>query len=272
MGDHGHAPGTGHRHDGHDHGPGGHRGHGHAHGPASYDRAFAIGIALNLGFVLVEAVYGVLGNSLALMADAGHNLSDVLSLLLAWVQRPRSPSAGRPSGTPMASGAVPSWPSLVNAVLLLVAVGGIGWEAVRRFAEPQPVAEMTEIVVRRIGIVDQRGDGNDVHVRPRARHQHPRRVPAHGGRRRRISGRGGAALAIMMTGWLWLDPAISLAIAAVMTSGPGGCCGTSLNLALDAVPAGIDRSAVEAYPRRPAGRHRGPRPAYLGDEHDRSGA
>ena len=158
----------GHHHD-HPH-PGG--GHAHDHGPASFDRAFAIGVVLNLGFVVVEASYGVLAHSLALLADAGHNLSDVAGLLLAWgavwLGR-RRPTARRTYGF----GRTSILAALANAVLLLVAVGAIGWEAVRRFASPQPVEGAVVIAVAAVGVVINtatallfmRGRKGDINIR-----------------------------------------------------------------------------------------------------------
>src|SRR6516162_10163161 len=139
---HGHRPGQGH---GHHHGHHHRHGH-HTHAPASFDRAFLIGIALNTGFVIVEAVYGFLANSLALLADAGHNLGDVLGLLLAWAAAAlarRRPSARFTYGMKR----TPILASLANAMLLLVASGAIVLEAVQRLQSPAPVAEITVIWV-----------------------------------------------------------------------------------------------------------------------------
>src|SRR3954447_11639236 len=147
MPDHSHDH-SGHDHGGHSHGPG----YAHHHGPASFDRAFLIGIALNTGFVIVEAVYGFLANSLALLADAGHNLGDVLRLLLAWVAASlaqRAPSARFTYGMKR----TPILASLANAMLLLVASGAILYEAVQRLSTPAPVAEMTVIWVALVGIL-----------------------------------------------------------------------------------------------------------------------
>src|ERR1700730_6801908 len=138
--DHDHAPGHSHR-----------RGHAQSHGPANYDRAFSIGIALNVGFVAIEAAYGIAANSLALLADAGQNLGDVLGLVMGWgaaaLVRGR-PTARSAYGLKRSSILV----SLANAGLLLLAVGAIVWEAVQRLGKPEPVAEMTVIWVAMIGI------------------------------------------------------------------------------------------------------------------------
>ena len=139
---HDHADHGSHDYAGHSHGPG------HSHAPAS----FAIGIALNVGFVAVEATYGVLSNSVALLADAGHNLSDVLGLVVAWIAMvlaKRAPSARYTYGMKGSS----ILAALFNAVFLLVAVGAIAWEAIQRFGEPVPVAGKTVMIVAAIGIL-----------------------------------------------------------------------------------------------------------------------
>ena len=129
-----------------------HAGHGHSHAPASFGRAFAIGTALNIGFVVVEAVYGILAGSMALLADAGHNLSDVLGLVIAWgaaTLAKRSPSARYTYGLRSSS----ILAAFLNALLLLVAIAVIAVEAIRRFSEPAPVAGTTVMIVAAIGIV-----------------------------------------------------------------------------------------------------------------------
>lgn len=141
---HGHA---GHPHD-HAHG----FGHAHVHAPTSFGKAFAIGISLNIALVVAEAVYGYIGNSTALLADAGHNLSDVLGLVVAWgasIAARRAPS-GRFTYGPRASTILAA---LANAAFLLVATGAIGWEAILRLREPEPVAGVTVMVVAGIGIL-----------------------------------------------------------------------------------------------------------------------
>jgi cobalt-zinc-cadmium efflux system protein len=234
-----------HGHDhAHDHGPGGH--HGHSHGPANYDRAFLIGILLNGGFVVIQAVYGVLSNSLALLADAGHNFSDVLSLVLAWgaaMLAKRVPTARRTYGLRRSS----ILASLANAALLLVAVGAIVWEAVRRFGSPEPVAEVTVIVVASIGIAINaatammfvRGRDSDINIRGAFLHMAADAAVS--------LGVVLSALGIMLTGWTWLDPASSVLIAVVITIGTWSLLRDSVNLALDAVPANIDSAAIERF-------------------------
>lgn len=141
--DHRDAAGDDHHHD--------HGGAGHVHAPASFGKAFAIGITLNTALVVAEAVYGYLGNSTALMADAGHNLSDVFGLLVAWaasIASKRAPSGRFTYGLRGSS----ILAALANAVFLLVATGAIGWESVQRFRDPEPVAGVTVMVVATIGI------------------------------------------------------------------------------------------------------------------------
>jgi cobalt-zinc-cadmium efflux system protein len=235
-----------HSHSGHNHAHG--HAHGHVHGPAARDfsRAFAIGIALNIGFVVVEAAYGFLANSLALLADAGHNLSDVLGLLLAWGAAAlvrRRPTARHTYGLKRSS----ILASLANAILLLVAVGMIVWEAVHRLGQPQPVAETTVLWVAAVGIVINtvtalmfvRGGKSDINIRGAFLHMAADAAVS--------LGVVIAALAVMATGWLWLDPAVSIAIAIVITLGTWSLLRSSLNLALDAVPETIDRPAIEVY-------------------------
>ncbi len=238
-----------HTHDddhGHDHGHNHSHGHRHSHAPANFNRAFAIGVVLNTGFVLVEATYGFLANSLALLADAGHNLGDVLGLLLAWgaaVLVQRRPTARHTYGLKRSS----ILASLINAVLLLVAVGMIVWEAVQRLARPEPVAEMTVIWVAAIGIVIntatalmfRSGATSDINVRGAFLHMAADAAVS--------LGVVIAAVAVMMTGWLWLDPAVSIVIALVITLGTWSLLAASVNLALDAVPQNIDPKKIDAY-------------------------
>jgi cobalt-zinc-cadmium efflux system protein len=246
MPDHDHAH-HGHSHDhghGHSHGPGGHAHHHHA--PASFDRAFLIGIALNTGFVIVEAAYGFLANSLALLADAGHNLGDVLGLLLAWVAASlakRQPSARFTYGMKRS----PILASLANAMLLLVASGAIVLEAVQRFRSPEPVAEMTVIWVALIGIVINgatalgflSGRKSDINVRGAFLHMVADAVVS--------LGVVLSAAAMLYTGWLWIDPAVSIVVALVIVIGTWSLLKESISLSLDAVPASIDRIAIETY-------------------------
>ena len=232
-----------HQHDlGHSHAIG----HGHSHGPASFDRAFAIGTVLNIGIVLAQLVFGYFANSLALMADAAHNLSDVAGLLLAWgatwLSR-RSPTAERTYGFRRAS----ILAALGNAALLLVATGGIAVEAIRRFAEPQQLEAGTVIWVAALAIVlngavalmFMRGRHDDLNIKGAFLH---------------MLGDAAVSLGVVLaaaltlwTGWLWIDPAISLGIAMFVLWASWGLARSSVNLALDAVPENVDREQVEAY-------------------------
>ena len=236
-----------HAHAGHDHAAHGSRGHaGHSHAPADFGRAFAIGIGLNVAFVLVEAGYGLASNSLALLADAGHNLSDVLGLAIAWgaaALGKRGPSGRFSYGLKRAS----ILAALLNAILLLVAVGAISLEAVQRFGSPQPVASVTVMIVAGIGIVINTatallfasGRSGDINIRGAFLHMAADAAVS--------AGVVLAGLAILATGWLWLDPAASLLIAAVILWSTWGLLRDSVALSLDAVPRGIDRAEVHAH-------------------------
>jgi len=234
-----------HDHDHRDHAHS-HDHHGHDHGPASYGRAFLIGIVLNGGFVVAEATYGFFANSLALLADAGHNLSDVLGLVLAWTAASlvkRQPSARYTYGLKRTS----ILASLANAMLLLVASGAIILEAVRRLDAPQPVAETTVIWVALVGIVINgatalgfmAGRKSDLNIRGAFLHMMTDALVSAGVV---VSG-----LVVLATGWQWVDPAVSAAIAMIIVAGTWSLLKDSINLALDAVPANIDRAAIQAY-------------------------
>ena len=233
-----------HEHSGHSHGGG----HGHSHAPASFDRAFAIGVALNLGFVLVEAGFGLVSHSLALLADAGHNLSDVAGLLLAWGAAwlgRRRPTSQRTYGF----GRTSILAALGNAMLLLVAIGAIAWEAVRRFQNPHPVEGELVMIVAAVGIVINgltawlfaKGRKDDINIRGAFLHMAADAAVS--------ACVVMAGLAIVYTGWLWLDPVVSLAIVAVIGVSTWSLLNDSMAMAIDAVPAGIDRNAVEAHLR-----------------------
>ncbi len=242
-----------HDHD-HEHGHGGHQqGHGHhhhgsrrSHAPANFGRAFAVGIGLNIAFVLIEAAFGILGNSMALLADAGHNLSDVLSLVVAWVasvlaRRPPSPrfTYGLRNSSILAA--------LFNAVFLLVAVGAIAWEALQRFSHPEPVAGTTVMVVAGIGIVINAttaflfasGRKGDLSIRGAYLHMAADAAVS--------AGVVIAGVVILFTGWLWLDPLVSLMIVAIIVSGTWGLLRDSLAMSLSAVPTQIEPGEVRRY-------------------------
>jgi len=234
-----------HDHQHHDHAHG-HDHAGHSHVPDRFDAAFAIGASLNTAFVVAELVFGYMANSLALISDAVHNLSDVIALLLAWGGAwlaGKRPTETHTYGYRRAS----ILAALFNAGLLLVAVGGITVEAVNRLREPAEVAGWTVVWVAALGILVNggtallfaRGRHGDLNVRGAYLH-----MAADAG----VSlGVVVAALLIMVTGWQWLDPAISLCIAAVVLVSGWGLARDSLNLAMDAVPKGIDLPEVRDY-------------------------
>ena len=216
---------------------------GHAHAPADYGRAFLIGIVLNVGFVAVEAFYGLLSNSVALLADAGHNLSDVLGLLLAWgaaTLSKREPSAHFTYGLRRSS----ILSALFNAVFLLVAIGAIAFEAVQRLGDPQPVAGTTVMAVAAIGILVNgltawlfaRGGKHDLNIRGAYLHMAADAAVSAGVV---ISG-----LLILQTGWLWIDPVTSLIVVAVILVGTWGLLRRSVAMALDRVPEHIPPADV----------------------------
>lgn len=218
----------------------------HSHVPANYNKAFAIGVGLNVAYVLVEAGFGLRTNSLALLADAGHNLSDVLSLLLAWAASHLSqiePNKRRTYGWRRSSIIA----ALLNAILLLVAIGGISWEALRRLASPEPVPGGIIMAVAGFGVLINtatallfmRGRERDINIKGAFLH-----MAADAGVSAAVVLGG---LAISLTGLFWIDPAISLLVVAVIAIGTWGLLRDSVNLSLDAVPAGIDLTAVEQY-------------------------
>jgi cobalt-zinc-cadmium efflux system protein len=218
----------------------------HNHQISNYNRAFAIGVILNFIFVVIEAVYGVAAGSLALIADAGHNLSDVLSLLLAWGAGLLATKAATEKRT-YGFRKVTIIASLASAILLLVALGGITWEAIGRFFNPKPVDGMTVIAVAAIGVVINTvtalffvsGQKHDLNIRGAFVH-----MAADAG----VSlGVVVAGIIIMATGLLLIDPLISLLIVAVILVGTWSLLRNSLNLALDAVPEGIDMDGIKRY-------------------------
>ncbi|WP_022722307.1 cation diffusion facilitator family transporter [Rhodopseudomonas sp. B29] len=237
-----HAHAHSHRHTGgHSH-----AGAGHSHAPADFGRAFAIGIALNIAFVVAEGLFGYFGNSMALIADAGHNLSDVLGLALAWgaaALSKRPPSAHYTYGLRGSS----ILAALFNAVFLLLAVGAIAWEAVLRLFNPEPVASVTMMVVAGIGVginavtawLFASGRDSDLNIRGAYLH-----MAADAGVSVAVVLAG---LVILFTGWTWLDPVASLAVAVVIVWGTWGLLRDSAAMSLDAVPRGIDPVAVRDF-------------------------
>jgi cobalt-zinc-cadmium efflux system protein len=241
--DHAHDHSHGHAH--------GHGGHHHAV-PADHGKAFTIAVALNTAFVAIEFAYGYIANSTALMADAGHNLSDVLGLLLAWgaaVLAKRAPSARYTYGLRSTS----ILAALGNAMLLLLACGAIAWEAVNRFAAPPAVSGMTITLVAAAGIVVNglsawlfvKGSKDDLNIRGAYLHMMADAAVS--------LGVAVAGAAILLSGWYWLDPVISLVIVAVIVAGTWGLLRESMQLALNAVPANIESDAIADYLRRRPG-------------------
>jgi cobalt-zinc-cadmium efflux system protein len=228
-------------HDHHDHG-----GAGHVHTPASFGKAFAIGVSLNAALVLAEATFGYLGNSTALMADAGHNLSDVFGLLVAWGASVASkkPPTGRFTYGYRGSSILAA---LANGVFLLVATGAIGWESVQRFSNPEPVAGKTVMIVATLGIVVNgatallfaAGRKGDINIRGAFLHM--------AGDCAVSAGVVISAALIIWTGRLWLDPAMSLVICFVILWGTWGLLRGSVEMSLSAVPETIDLGAVRAF-------------------------
>ena len=218
----------------------------HHHEINNYNRSFSMGIALNVIFVLIEVSYGIYADSLALIADAGHNLSDVMSLLLAWgasYLATKQPNVQRTYGLRK----VTIMASLLSAVLLFIALGGIAWESIERISSPQRVDSMIIIVVAGIGVVINtltallfvKGQKHDLNIR--AAYLHMAADAA-------ISlGVVVAGIAILLTDWLWLDPVISLLIVLFILLGTWGLLKDSINLSIDAVPPGIDISQIKDY-------------------------
>jgi cobalt-zinc-cadmium efflux system protein len=221
----------------------------HDHKPRDFGSAFAFSITLNVALVVVQLVYGVLSGSLALVADAGHNFSDVLGLVLAWgaaILVRRKPTHRRTYGFGRSS----ILAAMANALLVFVAVGGIAWEAFRRFQEPGPVDAMTVIWVAALGAVI-----NTLSA-----------VPLLAGRKRDLNIRAAvvhlladaavsvgvviAGVVVLFTGWQWIDPAISLLIAGVIVFGTWRLLRESMDMLLDAVPQGIDLVDVHSHLRR----------------------
>jgi cobalt-zinc-cadmium efflux system protein len=220
--------------------------HHEASNDGALGRAFALGVTLNVGFVLVEAAYGVVANSTALLADAAHNASDALGLGLAWgaaLLARRRPSArhtyGLRSSTVLAA--------LANSILLLVAVWGVSWEALRRLVEPGPVEGLTVLAVAAVGVVVNavsavlfwRGRAYDANVRAAFVH---------------LAADAGVSLSVVMagaviwkTGWNWVDPAMSLAVSVVVLASTWNLLREAVHLALDGVPERVDIGMVRDF-------------------------
>lgn len=245
--DHGHRHGHGHGHGHGRHHEHGH--HGHAHGPVDTgDWRYAVGLLVNLAFVAVEFGAGLIAGSTALLADAGHNLSDVLGLAMAggaaWLARRggHGATAGRRT---WGLGKATVLAALGNALLLIFACGAIAFEAVRRIADPAPVASGLIMAVAGIGFVINLGTAllfmksqHDLNARGAYLH-----MMADAGVSLGVVVAGGV---ILMTGWSFVDPAVSLVIVVVILLGTWGLLKDSVNLAMDGAPAGVDTRAVEA--------------------------
>ena len=244
MADHDHHGHHQHNHASHSHGHG--QAHGHVHTPASFGKAFAIGITLNIALVVAEATYGYIGNSTALLADAGHNLSDVLGLVVAWgasIAAKRAPSGrftyGLRASTILAA--------LANAVFLLVATGAIGWEAILRLQHPEPVAGITVMVVAGIGILINgftallfaRGRKDDINIEGAYLHMAADAAVS--------LGVVVSAALIIWTGWLWLDPVTSLVICATILWSTTSLLRGSIDMSMAAAPRGTDLAAIKAF-------------------------
>lgn len=241
--DHGHVHHHGHdAHNYHDHD----HSLGHAHAPVDFGRAFAIGVGLNVAIVVVQVVYGIAANSMALLADAGHNLSDVFGLLLAWgasVLVKRAPTQRFTYGLGNSS----ILAALGNAIFLLVACGGIAWEAIQRFHTPEPVAGFTVMIVAALGIVINgltawlfvSGQKDDINIRGAFLHMVGDAAISFG-----VVVAGAMTL---LTGWYWLDPAVSLGIVALIVWSTWGMLRQSIDMALHGVPRGIDVGKVRAF-------------------------
>jgi cobalt-zinc-cadmium efflux system protein len=229
-------------HDYHQH----HHDHAHGHAPRRHSRAFAIGTALNVGFVAAELVFGLAANSMALLADAAHNLGDVLGLLLGW-------GAAWLGGLPPTRERTYGWgrssilAALLNATILLIGVGAIGVEAVHRLLAPMPVTEVIVILVAAAGIVVNgatallfmRGREGDINIRAQFLH-----MAADAGVSAAVVVAG---LLILLTGWLWLDPLVSLGIGVAIVFTTWGLLRESIDLAMDAVPGGVAHDEVREF-------------------------
>lgn len=233
--------GAGHSHEhGHAHGAG------HGHAPKDFGRAFLIGIVLNTAFVIIEAVYGWLSGSMALIADAGHNLSDVMALMLAWGA---SVAAKKPGNARFTYGYKSSTilAALANAGLLLIAIGAISFETIQRLADPAPVEGTTMVIVAGIGILINagtamlfmRGRKHDINISGAFLHMAADALVS--------LGVVIAGIAILLSGALWIDPLVSLLIVAVIAWGTWGLLKDSVAMSLLGVPKGVSESRVRGY-------------------------
>ena len=220
--------------------------HGHSHAPKSFGFAFALGTGLNVAFVIIEAIFGFLANSTALLADAGHNLSDVLGLVVAWtasILSKRAPTDRYTYGLRSSS----ILAALFNAAFLLVAVGAIALEAAQRFAAPKPVAGVTVMVVAAVGILINgvtallfaSGRKADINIRGAFLHMTADAAVS--------AGVVVAAALILLTGAYWIDPLVSLVICVIIVWSTWGLLKDSIRMSLGAVPLGVNPLEVRAY-------------------------
>jgi cobalt-zinc-cadmium efflux system protein len=233
-------------HSHHDCGHAHHAHHAHAHGNDDYGRAFVVGIVLNVAFVAVEWIFGVRADSLALLADATHNLGDVLGLVMAWsasILSRRRPSERFTYGLRGSS----ILAALANAIVLLLVTGGIAWEALQRLAQPRAVDGLPVIAVAAAGVLVNgftawlfaRGRRHDLNIRAAYLHMAADAAVSLG-----VVVAGGLML---LTGWTWLDPLVSLALVAAIAAGTWTLLRDSLRLALQAVPEHIEAGAVREF-------------------------
>jgi len=227
-----------HAHHSHDHS------HGHSHAPADFGRAFAIGITLNLAFVVAETIFGFFANSMSLLADAGHNLSDVLGLVVAWAGATMAKRAASPRFTYGLKKA-PILAALANSLFLLIAVGAIGAEAIRRLIHPSTTEGGMVMVVAAVGIVINgatalmfaRGREHDINIRGAYLHMAADAAVS--------AGVLFAGLIILWTGQRWVDPVMGLVVAVVILWSSIGLLKESVWMSLAGVPSGIDVDVVE---------------------------
>jgi cobalt-zinc-cadmium efflux system protein len=227
---------SGHGHDHH---------HGHSHAPADFGRAFLVGVVLNVGFVVVEAAFGIVSNSMALLADAGHNLSDVLGLLLAWGAATLSKRAPTQRFT-YGLGKTSVLAALFNALFLVLAIGAVAFAAIQRLGNPPPVPGLTVMAVAAAGVAINgitaclfaSGRKGDINMRAAFQHM--------AGDAAVSAGVIVAGFIIFETGWLWVDPIVSLVIVGIIFAATWGLLRDSVAMSLDGVPPEIEPSFVEA--------------------------
>ena len=221
-------------------------GHAHHHAPSNYNRAFAIGISLNVLFVLIEVYYGLVAHSMALLADAGHNLGDVLGLIIAWgatILTLRKPTTQHTYGWRRSS----ILAALLNSLILMLAIGAIAWESIQRLSQPVATEGLTVIIVALLGaaintataLLFMKDSGHDLNIRGAYLHMAADAAVSFG------VALGGVVM--LFTAWFWLDSVISLLIVGVIMISTWQLFRQSLDLAMDAVPDHVDLPAVKSY-------------------------